>query len=215
MPTASSLSLNDSPSQTLGLGVISEERDRETFSHQTLILTALAAMNNRNHHPTFKADEVEDERIRYMKDKNSHTSVIDAATTILITDTEVLATMTRGVNRLFAIKEVNQEDESRLNSMLASQVDANTSALFLREIDEVLPDSDHDGKKRDHMPDEGVFFRSLTPTNTFTWVQVHPSHRPPTPSANQSKWIRNFGPRSCSWEVVILMSLLSKFLNIC
>jgi len=181
MPTASSLSLNDSPSQTLGLGVISEERDRETFSHQTLILTALAAMNNRNHHPTFKADEVEDERIRYMKDKNSHTSVIDAATTILITDTEVLATMTRGVNGLFAIKEVNQEDESRLNSMLASQVDANTSALFLREIDEVLPDSDHDGKKRDHMPDEGVFFSFPNPNK-----HIHMGTGPPISSSTDA-----------------------------
>jgi hypothetical protein len=161
MPTASSLSLNDSPSQSLPLGVISGDRDRETFSHQTLILTALAAINNRNHHPTFKATEVENERIQYMKDKNSHTSIIDAATTILITDTEILATMNRGPNRLFAIKEITQEDESRFKSQFESQVDANTSELF--EINEVLPDSDHNGKKRDHMPDEGVFFSFPNP----------------------------------------------------
>src|ERR1700678_1578273 len=96
-----------------------------------------------------------------MKDKNNNISVIDAATTILITDTEILATMTQGVNRLFAIKEVNQENESRFKSQLESQVDANTSELF--EIDEVLPDSEHNGKKRDHMPDEGVFFSFPNP----------------------------------------------------
>jgi hypothetical protein len=161
MPTASSLSLNDSPSQSLPLGVISGDRDRETFSHQTLILTALAAINNRNHHPTFMAAEVEKERIQNMKDKNSNTSVIDAATTILITDTEILATMNRGPNRLFAVKEINQENESRFKCQLESQVDANTSELF--EIDEVLPDSKHNGKKRDHMPDEGVFFSFPNP----------------------------------------------------
>ena len=107
------------------------------------------------------AAEVEKKRIQNMKDKNSHTSVIDAATTILITDTEILATMTRGVNRLFAIKEVNQENKSRFKSQLELQVDTNTSELF--EIDEVLPDSDHNGKKRDHMPDEGVFFSFPNP----------------------------------------------------
>jgi hypothetical protein len=76
--TASSLSLNDSLSQSLQLGVISGDHDRETFSHQTLILTALTAINNQNHHPTFMAAEVEKERIQNMKDKNSHTSVIDS-----------------------------------------------------------------------------------------------------------------------------------------
>src|SRR6202522_521663 len=91
-----------------------------------------------------------------MKDKKRHTSVIDAASTILITNTEILATMNRGPNRLFAIKEINQEDKSQFKSQLESQVDTNTSELF--EIDEVLPDSNHNGKKRDHMPDEGVFF---------------------------------------------------------
>ena len=169
MPTASSLSLNDSPSQTPG--VISEEHMRETFSHQTLILTALAAINNRNHHPIFNATEVEKERIQYMQDnKNSHTPVIDAATMILITDTEVLATMTRGVqnlkaHRLVAIKEINQEDESEFNSLLDSQLDANHSQLLLRGIDEVLSelDSDHGRVKRDQIPDEGIFLSFPNP----------------------------------------------------
>lgn len=75
MPTASSLSLNDSPSQTLRLSPDSEFEDRETFSHQTLILTgtALTAINNSNHHPTFMATEADNERIQYMKDTSNNT----------------------------------------------------------------------------------------------------------------------------------------------
>jgi hypothetical protein len=177
MPTASSLSLNDSPSQTLRVGGISQENDREIFSHQTLLLTALAAINNGNHHPTFKATEVDKERSQYMNDMNhNNTSIIDAATAILITDTEILATMTRGLHdpnahRLVAIKEIDQEDESRINSLLESQLDANTTdnLKLLRKIDEVLPHSDHDRarEKGDSAPGDGVFLSFPNPNNNI------------------------------------------------
>src|ERR1700678_202916 len=120
-----------------------------------------------------------------MKDKKRHTSVIDAASTILITNTEILATINRGPNRLFAIKEITQEDESRFKSQLKSQVDANTSELF--EIDEVLPDSDHNGKKRDHMPDEGVFFSFPNPNKEIPMGTGPPISSSTKPTCKQHK----------------------------
>src|SRR5437016_10350494 len=115
MPTDSSLPLGDF--QTLSID--SENvRAQETFSNQTLILTALAAINNPSHHPTFNESQISKERLRYMKDKaTNHTPIIDAATTILITDTEILATMARGVSShthsLFALK-VDDLEEPKL-----------------------------------------------------------------------------------------------------
>jgi hypothetical protein len=204
MLTAFSLSLNDS--ETL-LGAGAEAEKRETFSHQTLILTVLAAINNPNHHPTFKATEVNNERIQYMKDKTNHIPVIDAATTILVTHTEILATMTRGVNThgLVAIKEiVNQEPEN--DSLLPLLSKLSHSVRCPREIDEVLPDSESGDPDRMIRMKKMFLFRSLTPTQQFPYVPMsptirkdHPSepiHHPTVTSANQSSWIRVFGPTS-------------------
>jgi hypothetical protein len=82
------------------------EEDRDTFSHQTLLLTALTALNNPNNNPTIHEHLVKDERVRYMfQGTNRHTRVMDAVTTILITDKEIIATMIQGVQKIVAVKE--------------------------------------------------------------------------------------------------------------
>jgi hypothetical protein len=139
MPTAS---LEDSQS----FSPEEARQDRETFSHQTLILTALSAINNRNHHPSFNEYQVNKERIRYMKEKADHTPVIDAATTILVTDTEILATMSRGINAthsIVALKEIERGNDREDNLKLFERVKSlskNDSVKLLREIDVLLPE---------------------------------------------------------------------------
>jgi hypothetical protein len=111
---ASSLSFKDSDSQPLSPNSEEAKQDREKFSHQTLILTALTAINNTNNHSTFNANQVSKERFKYMKEKIARTPIIDAATTILVTDTEILATMARGTHAahsIFALKEVRERDQ--------------------------------------------------------------------------------------------------------
>lgn len=147
MPTAS-LSSNDShrPTQVTGS---SEAEDRKTFSHQTLILTALAAINNPSNHPTFKAAEVNKERIQYMKDTAIRTPIIDAATTILVTDTEILATMASvyAPHSIVALKKSESNEDQAHNKTLDNLfeeklkfLDAQSSMKFWREMDGVLPD---------------------------------------------------------------------------
>jgi hypothetical protein len=117
MLTTSSLSPEDSALEM-----------RETFSHQTLILTALTAINSPAQHPSFNTSQVNKERLQYMKEKSAHTPVIDAATTILVTDTEILATMARGAHAthsIVALKEVKEEDQG-----------------YNRDLDDLLPDLD-------------------------------------------------------------------------
>jgi hypothetical protein len=89
--------------------------DRETFSNQTLLLTALTAINNPSSHPSLNDSEVNKERLHLMKEKAARTRIIDAATTILVTDTEILATMARRThttNIIFALTEIRQEDRA-------------------------------------------------------------------------------------------------------
>jgi hypothetical protein len=84
------------------------QNDRDTFCYQTLLLTALTALNNdlRRNHPTIHEVAVFSERLTDMKNNtNKHTRVMDAATAILITDTEILATMTHGVQSIVAVRE--------------------------------------------------------------------------------------------------------------
>jgi hypothetical protein len=145
--------------------------DRETFSSQTLILTALTAVNNPNHHPTLHDIEVNEERIQYMKEKASHTPVIDAATTILVTNTEILATMTRqlqNAHRIIAIKEinennlkVNQEHDDKLNDLFKSpqfnELDSPASNRFLKTIDALLPDSESNLDDKGASDEDHVF----------------------------------------------------------
>ena len=107
MPTdsGSSVSLKDSQAQAA--------KDRETFSHQTLLLTVLTAINNPNHHPSFNVNQVNQERVKYMQAKAARTPVIDAATTILVTDTEILATMAcgvRGMQGILTLKATQEEN---------------------------------------------------------------------------------------------------------
>lgn len=142
------------------------KENRETFSRQTLILTALTAINSPNHHPTFNEFLVNKERIQYMKDKTDHTPIIDAATKILITDTEILATMTRGVqcaHSIVAIKEMKEqykEHDNKLETLLESglkDLDSKASTRLARELDALLPDSDDFDWEESHNPDKDVF----------------------------------------------------------
>jgi hypothetical protein len=116
--------------------------DRELFSNQTLILTALTAINNPNMHPLLNAKQVNDTRLQYMKDKGTrHTPVIDAATTILITDTEILATMAHGIqdkHSILALREVKEEYKDQLDALLQSDNESNGSRL-LDGIEKILP----------------------------------------------------------------------------
>jgi hypothetical protein len=138
--------------------------DRETFSHQTLILTALTAINSPNNHPIFNGIEVNKERLRCMKERITHTRIIDAATAILITDTEILATMARGANTahsIVAIKEImrkDQESDSQLHDDLLQvgkqfqDLDPGASDRVLGEIDGLIPGELHMAKS---VTDEG------------------------------------------------------------
>lgn len=173
MPTdsGSSLSLKDSQAQA--------EKDRETFSHQTLLLTALTAINNENHHPSFNLDDVNRDRVEYMRAKTSHTSIIDAATTILITNTEILATMARHhAHGIFAFKEIqgNNPEQMKLIDDLLTSPDPQ-----LGKIDELLPDHlDMDGNGPVTWTDsdeaqtasEGHVFVSFPNTNKKICVQA-------------------------------------------
>jgi len=131
----------------------SAKEDREKFSHQTLILTALTAITTPNQHPSFNDHFVKLERLHYME-KSRHTRVIDAATTILVTDTEILATMARGANSIVALKEINRGDKD--HSVLRDLLDSESQDVYsksnqilgelnsksnriLGEVDELLP----------------------------------------------------------------------------
>jgi hypothetical protein len=117
--------------------------DREKFSHQTLLLTALTAVNNINCHPSLNDSDVNRLSMQYMKDKAAHTPIIDAATTILVTDSEILATMAYGVqdtHSILALKEVKEEDsgyKDQLDVLLHS--DSNGSDTILEDINRILP----------------------------------------------------------------------------
>lgn len=136
MSTASSLSFSASQA----------EQDRETFSNQTLILTALTAINSPSKHPTFKKDLVNQERIQYMKEKAAHTPIIDAATAILITDTEILATMSRA-HSIVTLKEMKGKDQDSEKQLLLGHLESEIKRLspkasvkLLKSFDELLPD---------------------------------------------------------------------------
>lgn len=136
MSTASSLSFSASQA----------EQDREKFSHQTLILTALTAINSPNKHPTFKKNLVNQERIQYMKEKAAHTPIIDAATAILITDTEILATMSRA-HSIVTLKELKGKDQESEEQLLLGRLESEIKRLspkasvkLLKSFDELLPD---------------------------------------------------------------------------
>ena len=123
---------------------LESEQDRETFSHLTLLLTALTAINSPNDHPFFNEVEVNKERLEFMKQKANHTPVIDAATTVLVTDTEILATMTRGVpnaHSMIAMKEEHYHDQADEKSLDAAllQLELKPSLQILREMDEIIP----------------------------------------------------------------------------
>ena len=82
------------------------KEERELFSHQTLLLTALTALNNPNNSPKLHDNLVKEERVEYMRQQTTrHTPVMDAVTTILITDKEIIATMARGIQTILAIKQ--------------------------------------------------------------------------------------------------------------
>ena len=148
------------PAQTTSLSSqledSSESSDREIFSRQTLVLTALTAINNPNNHPTFNNIQVNQERLKFMKEKASQTStpIIDAATTILVTDTEILATMAHGANAshgIVAIKEIEIEKGDELVKMTNEKIvdslnqselgnDVESTLMILRGMDGHLPD---------------------------------------------------------------------------
>jgi hypothetical protein len=178
--TASSSSLSlDSASEDPSSRVKASE-DREKFSAQTLILTALTAINNPNSHPTFNDILVNRERVQYMKDKVNRTAVIDAATTILVTNTEILATMTRGAQNahsisdsILAVKDttVQLEDsnhDEKLHALLQSKLN-DISAGSELDIDALLPDSEYfctEELESGHMPDVEDVFISFPNPNT-------------------------------------------------
>jgi hypothetical protein len=150
--------------------------EREIFSHQTLILTALTAINSPNHHPILHATQVNEERLQLMRDKTLQTSTIDAATTILVTDTEILASMARGVyasDSIFALRELQIgepfEDEARVESQLRD-LDPNTSSQILEELDELLPDTLNAMKNGDEgrVSDKDVFFSIPNPNKAIS-----------------------------------------------
>jgi hypothetical protein len=64
-----------------------------------------------------------------MKDKTTHTRVIDAATTILVTDTEILATMARSHNghNIIALKQ-----DQNLNGPLPDKLESQLRSLDLK-----------------------------------------------------------------------------------
>lgn len=168
MSTACSLSPRDPPQDPQDPRSLKAREDRETFSCQTLILTALTAINNGNNHPTLHNEGVNKERIKFMNDKVHHTPVIDAATTILVTDTEILATMTRGTHGIVAIQEIkgeNQVEDDRLSALLDSE-ESGLNTLgpeipirVLGKIDALLPDSvDYNTEESGNADDKDVFF---------------------------------------------------------
>jgi hypothetical protein len=88
-----------------------------------------------------------------MKDEaRGHTPIIDAATTILVTDTEILATMAHGgaPDAIVALKEVEkgnlelEEERKKLDVLLESHVEndieSDSTRRFLGEMDGLLPD---------------------------------------------------------------------------
>lgn len=80
-----------------------------------------------------------------MREKASHTPIIDAATAILITDTEILATMSRA-HSIVSFKEIKGRDQeySLLHHELESRIkDLNSeeSMKLLKQFDEFLPNA--------------------------------------------------------------------------
>jgi hypothetical protein len=133
-------------------------KDRETFSHQTLLLTALTAINNQNHHPSFNIAEVNTERVEYMQQKAARTPVIDAATTILVTDKEILATIARGVcgmQGILTLRATQEENTEKTNLLNLKNPD-------LRQVD-AFPQDDFamEAVTEGEVATEGSLFVSL------------------------------------------------------
>jgi hypothetical protein len=117
-------------------------KDREFFSHQTLVLTALSAITAVNQHPKFKDDEVRIERLAYMQteSKSTHTRVIDAATTILVTNAEVLATMAREGRSIVTLNAtIRKGQDPFLGDLLQSSGLNNKTRKIFGKVDELLP----------------------------------------------------------------------------
>ena len=187
MQTASSLSPKDSQA----------EEDRETFSHQTLLLTALTAINN--HHPSFNDYQISQERLEYMRDKATHTPIIDAATTILVTDTEILATMACGVDgtthSLVALREIGQNENTHVEQLLNS---GNLDFQMMNKYDEYIPgdfDLVENGPATYEAQAEAAehpLFVSFPNINTTVPMQAPgPTARSPIDSSQQSSMSRD------------------------
>jgi hypothetical protein len=133
------------------------QKDRDIFSHQTLLLTALTALNNPNHNPTLNDRIVNEERLACMKQKtNHHTRVTDAAATILITDTEILATtsMTQEVYTIVAIKEDSEDGNRRLQDAIKAGLEPQS----LEISNEFIDSEDIAREKPDPSHKKTVFF---------------------------------------------------------
>jgi len=140
--------------QTQTISSTQAASDRETFSNQTLLLTALTAINNPSSHPSLNDSEVNKERIRTMKAKAARTRIIDAVTTILVTDTEILATMTRRThttNSIFALTEIRQKDKAQ-----HERFESKLENLAPEGSHQMLP-GDFDMEDRGPVTDEDVF----------------------------------------------------------
>jgi hypothetical protein len=146
---------------------------RTKFSHQTLLLTALTALNNGGKSPSFHDKLVFDERIKYMRRKtDTHTSVVDSVTSILITGTEIIATMSHGVKSIVAVKEESSgnDDPDEDEDIAREQPDPNSDkALFLSfpNIDDKLfkPTGSQDFFCKPIAEDVG-FWRQINNSNT-------------------------------------------------
>ena len=134
------------------------KKDRETFSHQTLVLTALTAINSANQHPSLNDAKVRVERFLTMKDKAESTRVIDAATTILVTNAEVIATMAHGADSIVTLTEINRNGEHslpRVRDLLQSRAPDTKQHHIFGEVDELIPADEiirlrNEPRKSDH-----------------------------------------------------------------
>ncbi|KAM6493056.1 hypothetical protein JOM56_011190 [Amanita muscaria] len=143
---------------------------RTQFSHLTLLLALVTAINNRSNHPTLHGAEVFEERLQRIQ-SNSRTKVMEAAIGILVQNTEILAGMSYGGSAVtVAVEEKIKGPESDVG-LSVDPLDAEPTPDYdpLEGALHMATTGNHDTKRDKHLPAGKI---SLLPSGCNLWDEI-------------------------------------------
>ncbi|KAM6490168.1 hypothetical protein JOM56_014360 [Amanita muscaria] len=143
---------------------------RTQFSHLTLLLALVTAINNRSNHPTLHSAEVFEERLQRIQ-SNSRTKVMEAAIGILVQNTEILAGMSYGGSAVtVAVEEKIKGPESDVG-LSVDPLDAEPTPDYdpLEGALHMATTGNHDTKRDKHLPAGKI---SLLPSGCNLWDEI-------------------------------------------